>query len=632
MNYHDYVIIGAGPAGVQMGYFLEQAGRDYLILDAGASASSFFRTNPRHRKLISINKRFNFFEEPEFNMRHDWNSLVTHDYSLLFQEYSTELFPHADDLCRYMEDFVSKYAIQIQYNTRIANIAKANRDMTDVDGKANFIVTAVDGSQYSCRALLMATGAARPDLPDDIEGIELAEGYETLEHDADHYNNKRVIIIGRGNSAFEVADHLAGHAAVVHLFTGKEPIKHAWDTHFVGDLRAVYKSVLDMYQLKSMHSTLALEVKKIAKRPDGTLAVYWESDVPHWDPPGTIKRMYIVDHVIRCTGFRYTRPDLFADDCTPAPDAKDKYPVLNSMWESTVPHLYYIGTPMASRDRKSASGFIHGFRYNIRTLFHMLGERYEGTPIPCEEVALATLDDLQQLTEQIIYRMSTTAGLFQLYSFLCDLLVIRDGKAMLYRELPRAFVLERPEFTQDAKLVMMTLEFGFDKYPKGSKSLDFMHPAPGPECAAFLHPVFRYYENGEFVEQVNFDESLYVRHDAAAYEPEEYSRKPAQSKYILANLLNRVTGISAEEIPMEAVPTRMEEDPYIGFEVWAPDDPRRQAQHDIPMCIDAPMQQVGLRMITNGVGHNGAKNGSQINGTNGTNGTHKQHDETAKAM
>jgi thioredoxin reductase len=531
-----------------------------------------------------------------------------------------------------MEDFVTKYAVKIQFNTRVVNIAKANGDM--VDARANFVVTAANGAQYSCRALLMATGAARPDIPEEIEGIELAEGYETLNHDADYYNNKRVIIIGRGNSAFEVADHLAGHAAVVHVLTGKEPIKHAWDTHFVGDLRAVYKSLLDMYQLKSMHSTLALEVTKIAKRPDGTFAVYWESDVPHWDPPGTIKRMYIVDHVIRCTGFKYTRPDLFAADCTPAPDAKGKYPVLNSMWESTVPHLYYIGTPMASRDRKSASGFIHGFRYNIRTLSHLLAQRYEETPLPYQEVALATVDDLQQLTEQIIYRMSTTAGLFQLYSFLCDLLVIRDGKAKLYRELPRAYVLEQPEFTQDAKLVMMTLEFGFDKYPKGSKSLDFMHPAPGPECAAFLHPVFRYYDNGQLVDEVNFDESLYVRHDAAAYEPEEYSRKPAQSKYILANLLNRVTRISAAEIPMEATPTPPAEDERIGFEVWAPDDPRRQAPHNIPQCIEAPMQQLGLRMITNGVGHNGTANGSHRNGSNGngSNGAHQQHKDVVEVM
>ncbi|MFN8495013.1 MAG: FAD-dependent monooxygenase [Caldilineaceae bacterium] len=32
-TYIDYLIIGAGPAGLQLGYFLGKSGRDYLILD-----------------------------------------------------------------------------------------------------------------------------------------------------------------------------------------------------------------------------------------------------------------------------------------------------------------------------------------------------------------------------------------------------------------------------------------------------------------------------------------------------------------------------------------------------------------------------------------------------------------------
>ncbi len=42
MNHHDYIILGAGPAGLQMGYFMEQAGHDYLILEGKDGAGSFF--------------------------------------------------------------------------------------------------------------------------------------------------------------------------------------------------------------------------------------------------------------------------------------------------------------------------------------------------------------------------------------------------------------------------------------------------------------------------------------------------------------------------------------------------------------------------------------------------------------
>lgn len=52
----DYLVIGGGPAGLQLAYFLEQAGRDYLLLEAGRTPGTFFRNFPRHRRLISINK------------------------------------------------------------------------------------------------------------------------------------------------------------------------------------------------------------------------------------------------------------------------------------------------------------------------------------------------------------------------------------------------------------------------------------------------------------------------------------------------------------------------------------------------------------------------------------------------
>ena len=40
---------------------------------------SFFTRYPRHDKLISINKRFTGKTNKEFNMRHDWNSLLSDD-------------------------------------------------------------------------------------------------------------------------------------------------------------------------------------------------------------------------------------------------------------------------------------------------------------------------------------------------------------------------------------------------------------------------------------------------------------------------------------------------------------------------------------------------------------------------
>src|SRR5215211_5536960 len=94
--HNDYLIIGAGPAGLQMGYFLEKAGRDYRILEAGATPGTFFTRFPRHRKLISVNKVYTGFEDDELNLRWDWNSLLGDSDAPLFKHYNKQYFPPAD--------------------------------------------------------------------------------------------------------------------------------------------------------------------------------------------------------------------------------------------------------------------------------------------------------------------------------------------------------------------------------------------------------------------------------------------------------------------------------------------------------------------------------------------------------
>ena len=75
----DHCIIGAGPGGVQLGFFLQQSHRNYVILERSAVAASFFDKYPRHRNLISINKKSTprHGQHADFRLRHDWNSLLS---------------------------------------------------------------------------------------------------------------------------------------------------------------------------------------------------------------------------------------------------------------------------------------------------------------------------------------------------------------------------------------------------------------------------------------------------------------------------------------------------------------------------------------------------------------------------
>ncbi|WP_279580705.1 NAD(P)-binding domain-containing protein [Fodinicola feengrottensis] len=321
----DYVVVGAGPAGLQLAYFLQRAGLSYLVVEAGSGPGTFFTRFPRHRKMISVNKVHTGWDDPELNLRMDWNSLLSDQEKLLFTPYSDKFWPNADVFVDYLASFVTEFDLKVRYDTRIERIER--------DG--DFVLTASNGDCFRARRVIVATGVSRPYVP-KIDGIELAEQYETVSVDPDDFTDQRVLIVGKGNSAYETADNLTERAAVIHV-AGPHSQKLAWRTHFVGHLRAINANFLDMYQLKLQNAVLDGAVEKIERDGDGYLVSirYARRDV-------LMQSRY--DRVIFCTGFRFDA-SVFAEDCRPALTISDRFPDQTSAWESVnVPDLYFAGT------------------------------------------------------------------------------------------------------------------------------------------------------------------------------------------------------------------------------------------------------------------------------------------------
>jgi cation diffusion facilitator CzcD-associated flavoprotein CzcO len=184
---------------------LHRAGRDYVILEAGATPGTFYRDFPRHRQMISINKPHTGWDDPELNLRMDWNSLLSDDSNLLFTRYTDRYFPHADDYLRYLGDFAAGHGLNVELRARAVQVTREGGE---------FAVTDDSGRVHRGRRLIVATGFGAPYLP-EIPGIELAESYTDVSVDPDHFTDQRVLIIGKGNSAFETADNLTEKAAVI---------------------------------------------------------------------------------------------------------------------------------------------------------------------------------------------------------------------------------------------------------------------------------------------------------------------------------------------------------------------------------------------------------------------------------
>jgi thioredoxin reductase len=488
VNY-EYLILGAGPAGLQMGHHLSRAGHSYLILEAGDRPGNFFKTFPRHRTLISINKVYTGSDDPEMNMRHDWNSLLSdEDGAPLMKDYSRRYFPPADELVRYLGDYADHHGLNVRCNTRILRVEKPH----------HFRLIDTEGNVYSCKRLIVATGVSKPYSP-QIPGIELAEQYVDVSVDPEDFVNQRVLILGKGNSAFETADALIETTSLIHV-ASPNPVNLAWKTHYVGHLRAVNNNFLDSYQLKSQNAVLDCTVERIERR-DGQLVV----SVRYTHAHGETEEL-VYDRVIVCTGFRFDN-SIFAEECRPELVINNRFPAQTSEWESiNVPGLYFAGTLMQANDfKKSTSGFIHGFRYNVRSLFRMLEAKHHRKGWLASKEIEATPEGLLEAT---IERVNTTDGLWQQYGFLNDVIVVHGDwdRAVYYQEMPLAYVHDG-ELGEHSHYYTVSLEFG---KVKGDPFAIQRHPEPGKaDESVFLHPVVRRWSGRQLVSEHHLLENLF---------------------------------------------------------------------------------------------------------------------------
>ncbi|XP_028395270.1 FAD-dependent oxidoreductase domain-containing protein 2-like [Dendronephthya gigantea] len=491
---NDYCVVGAGPGGLQIAYYLEKAGRNYIVFERGSSAGTFYKTFPRHRKLISINKRFTGQTNKEFNLRHDWNSLISDDETLRVTRYSKEFFPPADVLVQYLNDYATKLNLSISYNTNILNISKdAYNDV--------FILKDQNGKAYKCSDLIISTGMSTEVLP-SFKGSEFVESYGKMPLDPEDYEGQSVLILGRGNSAFETADHIIRSTNLIHM-VGRSRVRLAWATHYVGDLRAVNNGLLDTYQLKSLDGLVEASINT-------QIAIVKHNGKYYVDAFGGTGKMLNqtgvgpdnfairdpYDRVLGCLGFKFDF-SIFDESAQPGPceGKKKKFPEIKGNFESKrVPRMWIAGVASHSLDwRKSAGGFIHGYRYTARALHRILESKNHGVKWRHHE--MHHLDVLNM----IVKRINEASAPYQMFGVLVDVVIYQpDGKALYVEEFPLQLVsqLERYTGLPEGPIIVINLEYGKGFSGAGKDPFREDRATGDPSDAHnsnFLHPVIYFY-------------------------------------------------------------------------------------------------------------------------------------------
>ncbi|MCJ8273440.1 MAG: NAD(P)-binding domain-containing protein, partial [Psychrosphaera sp.] len=363
-----------------------------------------------------------------------------------------------------------------------------------------FVIGVDNRENYRCKRLIVSTGVSKPYIP-QIKGIELAEQYESVSVVKEDFVNQRVLVIGKGNSAFETADHLVPVTSLIHVCS-PNPLTMAWKSHYVGDLRAVNNNLLDTYQLKSQNAVLDAQIESI--RADGNR---FKVQFSYTHANQESEAIYY-DKVICCTGFRMDRA-IFNNEAKPQMAVNDRFPMLNNHFESVnVQDLYFAGTLTQSINyRKTTSGFIHGFRYNATALARILMNKYHDTPLASQTIS----PDSSEITQAILKRVNEASALWQQHGFIVDAIAINtteeETEVQYYQQLPRHFCHQL--LATASQYLLIALDFG-EPIEGDPFNQVRIHKDNADEAGAskFLHPIIYLCKDGKEIAEHHIIEDL----------------------------------------------------------------------------------------------------------------------------
>jgi thioredoxin reductase len=415
---YPVVVVGSGPGALQVAYFLSRFGIDHAVISADSGPGGMFRRWPFFQRLLSWTKPYAPAEPTSRAFeRWDWNSLLAREPELRglqteFMDGSSD-FPARPEMQANLTAFADRSGLRVRYGCRW----ESTRREETPDGDRFTLVTS-DG-EYRCRFAIFAVGVAEPYSP-NVPGMDLAVHYADTRA-AETYAGKRLFIIGKQNSGFELASGLLQWASRITL-SSPSPAKTSIETHTLVGVRARYVQPFEDSALGGGVDILAASLKGIQRSPSGALHV----DLERSD--NAMPMRVESDEVIAATGFTCPLRDLPALGV--ATFGQSKLPAQTEFWESaTVPGIYFAGTiTQGSAGLKKHgvppnSGALHGYRYNARLLAREIGQRHFG--ITLERPTL----DVGDLRDYLLAEATRAPELWHQKAFLASVVSLdpKDG-------------------------------------------------------------------------------------------------------------------------------------------------------------------------------------------------------------
>jgi putative flavoprotein involved in K+ transport len=189
---YEVAVIGAGQAGLAMGYFLKRQGRSFVILDAADSIGSAWRDRWDSLTLFTPRR---YSGLPGLPFAGD-----------------PEGYPDRDEVIAYLERYAETFELPVELNSPV-------RRLTEKDGR---FVLEVDGRTITADRVAVATGPfQKPNVPEVASrlGPDVFQTHSTGYRRPSDVPQGTVLVVGGGNTGFQIAKELSiSHK--VHLSIG----------------------------------------------------------------------------------------------------------------------------------------------------------------------------------------------------------------------------------------------------------------------------------------------------------------------------------------------------------------------------------------------------------------------------
>ncbi len=184
LNYNT-VVIGGGQAGLSVGYYLRQQGRDFVILDANERIGDAWRKRWDSLRLFTPAR---------------YNGLVGMPFPA-----PPHYFPTKDEMADYLERYAARFALPVRTGVKVEQLSRQGE---------RFLIEAGDRRFEAENVVVAMSNYQKPRVPAFAQ--ELDPAIVQL-HSSDYRNPSQlqdgaVLIVGAGNSGADIAmEVVKGH-------------------------------------------------------------------------------------------------------------------------------------------------------------------------------------------------------------------------------------------------------------------------------------------------------------------------------------------------------------------------------------------------------------------------------------